>query len=455
MKIFSNKQTQFNKLTGTLRKWRWAILIVIGVSLLWFEIREFSNLEISNQEFHYLEATQYAIMLITMGILIESYARSNAAYKRTIKILEYKHELKLELSSIDDQESLLEKLAQIPGRFASAEEAYILMKDVSSDDWDVAGHWSKTNDDHRSMFWNPSAPCPVCLKKIDGKSGLLHMCVYDETFPFKAYSLPLTYRGVPITIIKFRLSMGASLTLDEMELFNNIGDEIVTALQASQDRKNLIEMQAAEAAMAERRIVSAFVHDQLGQNLGYLHLKLDQLGDGAKNNDPEKFHSDILHLRDVANESYEIVRNILKKIQPETVPHLTNLLLEQSRTVSQRAKFKLDFKTTGRPVPVVPDVQQPIFFTFCEILNNIEKHAHADKVEVLVMWSPEMLDVSIADNGIGFDLQAAHREGHFGLEIMYERVEKLKGQILIDTREGKGTIVSMSIPLATNSVVPA
>ena len=455
MKPFSSQQNRYNNLIAALRKWRWVILTAIGATLLWVEILEFLTIRILNQTFHYLEAAQYAIMLITTGILIESYARSNAAYKRTIKILEYKHALKLELNLIDDQESLLEKLAQIPGQFVGAEETYVLMKDSVKDDWYVGSHWAKQGGDNRAIYWNPSAPCPICLKKIDGKSGLLHMCVYDETFPFKAYSLPLTYRGAPITVIKFRLPLRASLTLDDMELFNNIGDEIVTALQASQDRKNLIEMQAVEAAMAERRIVSAFVHDQLGQNLGYLHLKLDQLGSDAENDDPNKFHSSILHLRDVANDSYEIVRNILKKIQPETVPHLTNLLLEQSRSVSLRAKFKLDFKTTGKPIPVLPNVQQPIFFTFCEVLNNIEKHANADKVEVLVMWSPDMLDISIADDGVGFDLKSAQRDGHFGLEIMQERIEKLNGQILIDSREGKGTMISMSIPVATTSVIPA
>jgi nitrate/nitrite-specific signal transduction histidine kinase len=387
--------------------------------------------------------------------LIESYARSNHAYKRAIKILEYKHALNLELTSANEHDTLLEKLAELPGKFVGAEETYILMRNPESEDWNTASHWVKSDNPNQAMVWNPKIPCQKCLTKSTDNKEMLHLCRYDDVFPFNAYSLALTHRGFPTTIIKFRLEMGARLNDDEEELFNNLGDEIITALQTSQDRKNLIAMQSAEAAMAERRVVSAFVHDQLAQNLGFLHLKLDQFSASKEFEEPGMLQATLLQLRDVANESYEIVRDILKKIQPETVPHLTNLLLEQSRTVSRRAKFTLDFKTTGKSLPIAPNIQQPIFFTFCEILSNIEKHARAEKVEVLVMWNNDGLDISIADDGVGFDANTVRREGHFGLEITQERVQKLNGKVFVDSRVGKGTMVSISIPLKTNSEAPA
>jgi signal transduction histidine kinase len=248
---------------------------------------------------------------------------------------------------------------------------------------------------------------------------------------------------------------GSRLLQDDEQIFNSIGDEIVAVLQTSQDRKRLSEMQSAQVAMAERRIVSSFVHDQLGQNLGYMHLKLDQLSSSDEVKRLKSMRAELEKLREVANESYEIVRDILKKIQPETIPHLTNLLHEHAKTVSRRAKFELSFKSIGKPVHLPTNPQQLVFFTFREILSNIEKHAKANKVDVLVTWNENFLDISVADNGQGFDPDKVDNDEHFGMEIMKERIANIKGQLSINSSTGSGTVISISVPLATGKMVPA
>jgi len=206
-------------------------------------------------------------------------------------------------------------------------------------------------------------------------------------------------------------------------------------------------LQAVQVAMAERRMVSAYVHDQLGQNLGYLHLKLDQLGSNKSINKFKELRAGLNQLQSVANESYEIVRDILQKIQPETIPHLANILQEHSRKISLRTGFSLNFRSIGNPINLLPEPQQTIFFIFYEILNNIEKHARANKVTVLVIWNGDCLDISISDNGIGFDSQITRDENHFGLAILHERITKLNGRLTIDSSIDSGTTVLISVPL--------
>ena len=156
---------------------------------------------------------------------------------------------------------------------------------------------------------------------------------------------------------------------------------------------------------------------------------------------------DLKHLQEVANESYEIVRDILKKIQPETIPHLTNLLREHAKTVSRRANFSLNFKSIGNPIHLATHTQQLIFFTFREILSNVEKHAGANRVVVLVIWNDGLLDISVADNGKGFDPGLVQKDEHFGLEIMQERITTIKGKLVINSSTESGTVVSLSIPV--------
>ena len=210
-------------------------------------------------------------------------------------------------------------------------------------------------------------------------------------------------------------------------------------------------MHLTKAALAERRTISTFIHDQLGQNLGYLHLKLDQISEDKYIEDNNELRTKLTRLRSVANDSYEIVRDILKKLQSETVPHLTNLLREQANTVSHRAEISLNFQVAGDSIPILPSVRQSIFFSFCEIIHNIEKHSNANHMDIVVDWGDEMLNISVSDNGDGFDSNLVQKEEHFGLQIMRERIANINGELTINSSFGSGTIVSISVP--TKSVM--
>lgn len=436
-------------LLGWLEKWRWLILAIIGLSLLWVEVQEFLVLRVLNQAFHYFEVFQYAVLLVSTGLLIELFARSSRDYKQAIKILEFKHRLSLELTSNTDWEDLTSKIAKIPGAIASVDESYLLINDPLAGKFDPAGFWGVEPQSNETEAWDPSIPCMKCHEKLSVGTSNFHLCRdagTDTTSPY-VYSLKLHSQDFPNTVLRFKMKPGLRLLPEEEQIFSSIGDEIIASLQISQDRKRLSEMQSAQVSMAERRTVSSFVHDHLGQNLGYMHLKLDQLSSGDEVKRLRDIRGELKKLRDIANESYEIVRDILKRIQPETIPHLTNLLHEHASTVSRRAKFELDFKSMGKPVHLTDPTQRLIFFTFREILSNVEKHAEATKVNVLVNWSEQFFDISVVDNGQGFEVDTVDSNEHFGIEIMKERLLVIKGQYSITSSTGAGTVVSISVPI--------
>lgn len=430
-----------------LEKWRWLVLAVIGVSLLWVEIQEFLTLRILNQAFHYFEVFQYAVLLISTGLLLELFARSIKAHKHAVNILENKHRISLELVNQDDWESLIQKLTTIPSKITDVEETYLLIHDPLSGEFEAVGHWLNEASLPNAKLWVPVVSCQECLEKPSANRSAFHICQEpDQSADYYIYCLEVSHHNIPTALLKFRVHRDASLTSYEEEVFNNIRDEIIIAIQASQDRRRLSEMQLAEVAMATRRVVSTYVHDQLGQNLGYMHLKLDQLS-GDENIASRTIQKELNRLREVANESYEIVRDILKKMQPETIPHLTNLLQEHARTVSRRSKFTLNFKSIGKPLNLPPEIQQIVFFTFREILSNVEKHASATEVEVLVIWYDNTLDISVRDNGKGFDAVTVRKDEHFGLDIMQERISNINGKLTVSSSRDSGTVVSISIPL--------
>lgn len=455
MKSFSKRIRLYIKLfAGPLEKWRWVILAFMGLSLLWVEIQEFFVLRVLDQPFHYFEVFQYAVLLISTGLLIELFARSNRANKQVVKILEFKHRLSLDFTNTEDWKSLIQKLASLPSRITDVDETYLLISDPLNGKLEIAGHWIEEEQPAQAPKWDPRVQCRKCLDKSFNNQAAFHICSdHSDASSYLVYSLEVSNPNIPTTVLKFRVKPAAELSRNEEDVFTNIRDEIVAALHANQDRKRLSEMQSAEVAMAERRMVSAYVHDQLGQNLGYLHLKLDQLGVSPSAVMAEDVRKDLKHLQEVANESYEIVRDILKKIQPETIPHLTNLLREHARVVSHRANLALNFKSTGSPILLATGTQQIIFFTFREILSNVEKHADASKVEVVVNWQNGLLDISVADDGKGFDPSLVKGDEHFGLGIMQERISNVKGKLMINSSNDSGTVVSITLPLESTKEV--
>jgi signal transduction histidine kinase len=223
------------------------------------------------------------------------------------------------------------------------------------------------------------------------------------------------------------------------------------ALKAGQDRKVLAELRNSETALAERRSVSHYLHDHLGQNLGYLHLKMDQLLTEKDKLSMEKVLADLELMRDAAYESYEIVRGVLETIHPETTQTLTNLLMEHARKISQRADIEIDFKTKGKLLMLPEEAQSAIFYAFEESLNNVEKHAQANKVTVLAEWKPDYFSLTISDNGVGFNPRFINKHQHFGLEILNERMARVNGRITLLTLKDSGTVVTIRVPSAATS----
>ena len=122
-------------------RWRWVVLASIGLGLFITEVYEFIELSFLNQPLHLFEVFLYALLLICAGLFIELFARSYHIQRRMVKILEYKHDLSLQLTQINDWNSLTAKLAQLPGIIVQADEAYLQVVNLISNKYETISHW--------------------------------------------------------------------------------------------------------------------------------------------------------------------------------------------------------------------------------------------------------------------------------------------------------------------------
>lgn len=429
----------------------WWILSLTAILL--FILEAYDYMRHRGDITHVFELVVYIGLLFVVGVLIDLLITEIRIQAQTKEILDFKHKLSLEFSGLHDWDGLVNHIARFPGRIAPITQTCLLVSDPISGQFNPAAEWSG-NEPQEADFCTIET-CQDCLAMDPHAEETFYPCTPDSTIPnlthpLQKYCLSFRYGGRVVAIMPFLLEKGESLTENQKELFENIGDEIALALQDGLDRQAFYEMRSSEAALAERREVSHYLHDHLGQSLGYLHIKMDQMIMEKKNLSMDTLFMDLEQMRKAVNESYEIVRGILETIHSETAPSLTNLLMEHAKKIAQRAHLQIDFKTKGKPSSLDPEVQRAVFYAFEESLSNAEKHSRANKIEILADWGLDELALTISDDGIGFNPQTVDTEQHFGMEILNERMTKVNGRITLTTSENSGTVVNINVPRDTD-----
>jgi len=99
----------------------------------------------------------------------------------------------------------------------------------------------------------------------------------------------------------------------------------------------------------------------------------------------------------------------------------------------------------GEPFALEAESQVTLYRLVQEGLNNVEKHARANRAEIVVDWNERALDVTMGDDGRGFDLGEVPA-GHLGLHFMAERASAIGAALDVQSQPGAGTTVKISVP---------
>ena len=193
------------------------------------------------------------------------------------------------------------------------------------------------------------------------------------------------------------------------------------------------------------------LHDTVGQNIGYLRMKLEHLSERTPGS-IANIKQEISNMLKVADESYDLIRGTLNVLQAGGLADPLTLFIQYANQVEERSPFKIDVSSQGEPRPLAPNQVRQLFFVFREALSNIEKHADADKASVKLIWVDDNLTLMIADNGRGFRLDDTQVRNHYGLKFMRERIEFLNGFFSVDTNRGKGTRIEITLPYENRQV---
>ncbi len=209
-----------------------------------------------------------------------------------------------------------------------------------------------------------------------------------------------------------------------------------------------------EASRLEQQRIARDLHDRLSQNLGYLHLKLDQLSSSDRTTlaDIQSIQDELERMRQIANQAYMQVRDTVSLLRhADARSDLAHALQREVQTALTQPNLDITLEVPDTLQPLCPLVQQTILDITHEALTNVERHARAHHVTVQVTCDAHDACLTIADDGQGFRPEAREKEdGHYGLQIMRERAAEVGGRLEIYSAPGQGTQIQAQFP---NTVV--
>ncbi|WP_304237741.1 histidine kinase [Jiulongibacter sediminis] len=205
-----------------------------------------------------------------------------------------------------------------------------------------------------------------------------------------------------------------------------------------------------EGQEEERKRISREIHDGLGQMLTGVKLGLSRL----KSSDlSEKYQKAYEHTKDLLTETIETTRAVSFNLMPTALNDygISSALkiLITSQSLSGETEIDLDIDEPDKRYDQKLEIA--IYRIVQEALNNIIKHANASKAKVSLNENNDVLELSITDNGVGFDTgklkQSRASLIHNGVENMKTRAELLNGAFKLTTIPGGGTDIFIKLPI--------
>jgi len=243
---------------------------------------------------------------------------------------------------------------------------------------------------------------------------------------------------------KFVTQVGAVLGYLSGDLAN-ISDALETAQQ-----KQVMGVKVIQSQEEERKRVAREIHDGPAQLMANVVLRAE-ICERLLDIDLEKARQELQELKDAVRNSLTEVRKIIFDLRPMAlddlglIPTLRKYLIQ----FEERSNIATDFKIIGKEEKLDSAVIIAAFRLIQECLNNVAKHSLAKLVSLKLEFRNDKLSVSVVDDGMGFDVEAALKPNSesFGIIGMRERVELFQGNLQFNSSIGKGTKVYFQLPI--------
>ncbi|WP_314428012.1 sensor histidine kinase [uncultured Microbacterium sp.] len=221
-------------------------------------------------------------------------------------------------------------------------------------------------------------------------------------------------------------------------------DELLTT------RGQLAAREHESGVLAERARLAREIHDTLAQGLSSIQMLLH----AAERADPTRPGIEHIRLaRETAAANLAEARRFIRELTPPQLDDQTLAGALRRLGATQWAAQGLDVRVRVSDTVILPMHLQTALLRITQgAIANVIQHAHATTATVTIAVEDDHLRFTVDDDGTGFDAEiaesgTAERSDSFGLRATAERVQQLGGRLEIDTASGRGTRLTVDLPL--------
>ena len=247
------------------------------------------------------------------------------------------------------------------------------------------------------------------------------------------------------------VQLATSLVFDKGEpaAFQHIARDI-TEQKRMQENLRFYLQQVTKAQEEERKRISHELHDETVQALVVLSRQLDTLTFGDKGLPEDSRH----RLEEIWKQTDDIIREVRRlsqDLRPAALDRLGLLpaLEWLASEVTEYSGIVTKVNILGKQRRLPEEVELVLFRITQEALRNVWRHSQASKAEIKVEFEESKTRITVSDDGEGFNLPDKigdlARDGKLGLAGMQERAQLVGGNLMVQSRPGGGTSISVTV----------
>jgi PAS domain S-box-containing protein len=225
--------------------------------------------------------------------------------------------------------------------------------------------------------------------------------------------------------------------------------QIETELEKSREQLRALSAHLQSVREQERTSIAREIHDELSQALTGLKMDLSWL---QRNMDTDRkaFQKKLRSMTKLMDETIQTGRRISAELRPGALDDLglAAAIEWQMQEFQERTGIRCKLNSTvGEELDLGPEGSTAMFRIFQETISNVARHAQASRVQISLTEAEGYLILKVQDNGRGITQAEMEHPQSFGLIGMQERIHLLAGEIKLEGSPGKGTTVTVTVPL--------
>jgi signal transduction histidine kinase len=276
---------------------------------------------------------------------------------------------------------------------------------------------------------------------------LIHWLVVRRIESFRA---PLAQLSSGDLSARLRTPDRAKDELDELGIrFNSMAADLQRHAAEEAGRSQVRQ----RAIVEERERIARELHDGMAQLLGYVNTKVMAVRLLLSRGKLEAAQGHLLQLEEAARELFSDLREAILglRLTSASSEGLVNTIREFTEKFNRLNDLAVDLSVAPglESLSLPPETELQVLRIIQEALSNARKHAHASQAWIILTSEDGRVELTIGDNGVGFDPRetARNQEGRFGLTTMRERSEAIGARFCVDSEPDGGTRITLSIPM--------